>query len=155
MVLDVSKFCEITTFSSLISFAISLEEEARRLCEEGTSEYPNLITILDEIGREHIRRSRLLVDTRREKLSEMILEPISDLHKGKYLSPIEKRVANTEEEFVLLLRELENVSADFYRDSAKAAKSLLAEASRTFERLARGNEENAGKAATAWYKIAN
>jgi hypothetical protein len=144
MVLTNSQFPEITTFSSLIRFALELERAAINLYEGSTPKYPS-IAALPLLSDVHQKRSQLLEQTRRQKLNEMILEPIHELNRDDYVVEIEQAESAPINELLKMAVNLEEKSAKFYSDSAKVAKSLLAESSRIFQKLAKENEDNKGR----------
>lgn len=120
---------ELTTFGALIRHALALEGLAAAV-------YRELGESKAEMASRHEARQTLLERTRREKLSEMILEPIDGLAGEKYVPAATPAGAG-----VQLALEVEAVSALFYRDSSKAARMVLAEVSKVFERLALENDK--------------
>jgi rubrerythrin len=144
MVLVSSQFPEITTFSSLIRFALELESAAISLYEGSTKTFPD-IAALPLLAEVHQKRYQLLENTRRQKLNEMILEPIHELNRDDYRIEIRDGAGAPLNELFKMAITLEEQSARFYSDSAKVAKSLLAEASRIFQKLAKENEDNKGR----------
>jgi len=144
MVLENARFPEITSFSSLIRFALELENRAISFFEGSISTFPNLAA-LPLLCEAHVKRYQVLERTRRQKLNEMILEPIHELNREDYLVENVAIEGAPLQDVMKALINLEETSARFYADSAKIAKSLLAEASRIFQKLARENEENIQK----------
>lgn len=144
MVLKNSQFPEITTFGSLIRFALELENTAINLYEGSAKTLPN-IAALPLLCDVHRKRYQTLELTRREKLNEMILEPIYELKRDDYLIEINGVKNAPAKDILKMAIDLEEQSAKFYSDSANIAKSLLAEASRIFQKLAKENEDNKGK----------
>lgn len=119
---------ELNSFGSLVRHAMLLEEHAAAACKAlpGSG--------FAELAIRHENRLRLLERTRREKLSEIMLEPIEGLEGADY-------VPAPNMEGLPLAQELEILSARFYRDSARIARMVLAEVSRIFERLAQENDQ--------------
>jgi hypothetical protein len=136
-----SSFPEITTFGSLIRFALELEKVATSLYEGSSKTYPN-VAALPLLADAHRKRSQLLEHTRQQKLNEMILEPIYDLNGNDYALDVNGNSASALKELIKTAEIIEDKSARFYSDSAMLAKSLLAESSRIFQKLAKENEVN-------------
>jgi len=136
-----SSFPEITTFGSLIRFALELEKVATSLYEGSSKTYPN-VAALPLLADAHRKRSQLLEHTRQQKLNEMILEPIYDLNGNDYAVDVNGNSASALKELIKTAEIIEDKSARFYSDSAMLAKSLLAESSRIFQKLAKENEVN-------------
>ena len=136
-----SSFPEITTFGSLIRFALELEKVATSLYEGSSKTYPN-VAALPLLADVHRKRSQLLEHTRQQKLNEMILEPIYDLNGNNYAVDVNGNSASALKELIKMAEIIEDKSARFYYDSARLAKSLLAESSRIFQKLAKENENN-------------
>jgi hypothetical protein len=136
-----SSFPEITTFGSLIRFALELEKVATSLYEGSSKTYPN-VAALPLLADLHRKRSQLLEHTRQQKLNEMILEPIYDLNGNNYAVDVNGNSASALKELIKTAEIIEDKSARFYSDSARLAKSLLAESCRIFQKLAKENENN-------------
>jgi hypothetical protein len=136
-----SSFPEITTFGSLIRFALELEKIATSLYEGSSKTYPN-VAALPLLADLHRKRSQLLEHTRQQKLNEMILEPIYDLNGNDYALNPNENSPSALKELIKTAEIIEDKSARFYSNSARLAKSLLAESSRIFQKLAKENENN-------------
>jgi len=141
------EFPECTTFGSVIRFALELEKAAMAVYDD-LSGRPPLAPAAESfksLSAAHKKRSDVLEHTRREKLNEMILEPIQDLDRNKYL--IETKVPDGVDMAgaKAFLVKMEGTSSSFYLDSSKVAKSLLAEAARILERLGKENQANKAK----------
>ena len=136
-----SSFPEISTFGSLIRFALELEKVATSLYEGSSKTYPN-VAALPLLADLHRKRSQLLEHTRQQKLNEMILEPIYDLNGNDYALNPNENSPSALKELIKTAEIIEDKSARFYSDSARLAKSLLAESSRIFQKLAKENENN-------------
>lgn len=138
------EFPECTTFGSVIRFALELEKGAAAVYQE-LAENPGLSQAADSfkaLSAAHKKREELLEQTRREKLNEMILEPIHELDSSQYV--IETKVPEGVDlkgaaEFA---SDIEVKSAQFYSDSSKVAQSLLAEAARILDRMGKENQAN-------------
>lgn len=138
---------ELTTFGALVRFAFDLEESARRLCERGAAgaKDERAQGLFHQLARDHSGRHALLERVRREQLNELILEPIHDLRGEDYAVGAEGLDGVTPRDLIGALRAEERRAERFYLDSARVAKSILAEVGRTFEKLGRQNAENERK----------
>ncbi len=140
------EFPECTTFGSVIRFALELERAAMAVYDDlaGRPDLAQAAESFKALSAAHKKRSDVLEHTRREKLNEMILEPIQDLDGSKY--KIETKVPDGVDMAgaKAFSAKMEEVSGSFYLDSSEIAKFLLAEAARILERM--GKESQANKA---------
>lgn len=144
------EFPECTTFGSVIRFALELERGAAGVYQE-LADNPDLSGAAESfrsLSAAHKKREGILEHTRREKLNEMILEPIQDFDSQQYI--IETRVPEGVDMkgAVEFASEMEAKSASFYFDSSKVAKSLLAEAARILDSMGKESEANKAKLQT-------
>jgi hypothetical protein len=144
--MDDFEFPECTTFGSVIRFALELERAAMAVYDDlaGRPDFAQAAESFKALSAAHKKRSDVLEHTRREKLNEMILEPIQDLDGSKY--KIETKVPDGVDMAgaKTFSAKMEEVSGSFYLDSSEIAKFLLAEAARILERM--GKESQANKA---------
>ena len=144
--MDDFEFPECTTFGSVIRFALELERAAMAVYDDlaGRPDLAQAAESFKVLSAAHKKRSDVLEHTRREKLNEMILEPIQDLDGGKY--KIETKVPDGVDMAgaKAFSAKMEDVSGSFYLDSSEIAKFLLAEAARILEKM--GKESQANKA---------
>lgn len=134
---------ELTNFGSLIRYALELEDAAASFYD-GVASLPSSAhaSAAREIAGIHRDRRREVERARQRFLNEVILEPITSLDGHRYVvdaSPPRP------EEVVARAEALEETSRRFYSDAAEAARSMLAEAVRTFRRLADGNGQMAAR----------
>ena len=123
-------FPEVTTFGTLMSFAMALEELAIELCVAQGDPAAGL-------AKKHKKRLARLEEVRRERLNEVILEPLHGVDAARHLDGLHP----SNDESAARLALLERRSADFYLDSARLAGNMLAEIARIFERLAKENQK--------------
>lgn len=143
----VCEFPECTTFGAVIRFALELEKGAAAVCDE-LSKDPKLASAaatFEALAEAHKKRGDLLENTRREKLNEMILEPIQDLKRESYLIDTNVPKGVDVKAAAKFAAKIEETSARFYADSSKIAKMLLAEAARIMDRLGKENLANKAK----------
>lgn len=144
--MDDFEFPECTTFGSVIRFALELERAAMAVYDDlaGRPDLAQAAESFKVLSAAHKKRSDVLEHTRREKLNEMILEPIQDLDGSKY--KIETKVPDGVDMAgaKAFSAKMEEVSGSFYLDASTIAKFLLAEAARILEKM--GKESQANKA---------
>lgn len=133
------RFPELNNFGSLLRFAIELEKAASQIFKSSSGAGEEATRkVFEDLAREHARRASLLEMVRQQNLNEMILEPIADLSRDDY--PVEEWLNNVSTEAsVESAQRIEEISRRFYLDSSKKARSVLAEAARTFEKLGKEN----------------
>jgi hypothetical protein len=114
-------FPELNSYGTLVSFALSLEQvaEARAIAAGD-----------ERVARKHQKRARQLEQIFRERLNEVVLQPLSGLDRTAYLPADE-----------LDLAALEALIARFYDDAATVAAEVLIGVDRTFRKWA---EESRG-----------
>lgn len=146
----VCEFPECTTFGAVIRFALELEKGAAGVYEELAQE-PKAASAAETfkaLAAAHKKRSELLEHTRQQKLNEMMLEPIQDIRRESYLIDTNTPSGADSKAAAAFVARIEETSALFYSDSAKVAKTLLHEAARVMERMAKENLANKAKLAT-------
>ena len=136
-----AEFPECRTFGSVIRFSLELEKVASAVYDELASNagLAPAAETFKSLSAAHKKRGDLLEHTRREKLNEMILEPIQDLNREDYLVPTELPASLDLKSAAQFASRIEETSAKFYVDSSKVAKMLLAEAARIMDRLGKEN----------------
>jgi hypothetical protein len=141
------EFPECTTFGSVIRFSLELEKGAAGVCEElaAKPELASAAATFKALAEAHKKRGVLLENTRREKLNEMILEPIQDIVREDYLIQTKVPPGVDVKGAAKFVADIEGTSARFYADSAKIAKMLLAEAARIMDRLSKESLANKAK----------
>ena len=132
---------ELTNFGSLVRFAIQLESETATFYAAAVQLLASsaFARLARELASQHEGRRDLLVRTRQQKLNEMVLEPITGLDGRRYT--FDSAVGRGDKAVPKALA-LEEVARRLYSESAVVAQSLLAEAARTFQKLAEENGRN-------------
>ena len=135
------EFPELTSFGTLLNFAMALENRAEAQYREALQTSPSTpaAEILVKGQRAHFKRRSRLDNLRRERLNEVVLQPLAGLDRADYLPPTALGPPNVGE-----LAALERILARFYRDANVRASSVLGGLQRTFERFARESDELAG-----------
>ena len=144
--MDDFEFPECTTFGSVIRFALELERAAMAVYDDlaGRPDLAPAAESFKALSAAHKKRSDVLEHTRREKLNEMILEPIQDLDGSKYKIETKVPAGVDMAGAKAFSAKMEDVSGSFYIDASTVAKFLLAEAARILEKM--GKESQANKA---------
>jgi len=141
------EFPECTTFGTVIRFALELEKGAVAVYDEmskdakltaGAETFRTLVAA-------HKKRGDLLEYTRREKLNEMIQEPIQDLDSRQYIPDLNRPQGADLKAASKFAAAIEQKSASFYGDMSKIAGNLLSEAARIMDRMAKENLANKAK----------
>lgn len=142
-----SEFPEITTFGTLMRFALELERVAALVNEELASDASCAASAetFRALAENHRSRVALLEETRREKLNEAVLEPITDIRGADYVVGTDVPKGAGVRASAESAAAIEGTSARFYTDTARIAKSILHGAVRIFERMAKENLSNKGK----------
>ncbi|MFH1532806.1 MAG: hypothetical protein ABIK09_18950 [Pseudomonadota bacterium] len=120
-----TEFPVLTSFGTVLLFAQALEARAAALATAGD---------LQKAARLHDKRVKRLELLRKERLNEVVLQPVAGLDRAEYLPP-EGAVGAAG------LASLEAIITRFYRDALVRAVDVLGGLERTFERFARESEE--------------
>lgn len=141
------EFPECTTFGSVIRFALELEKGAVAVYDEFAkdSKLAAGAETFKALAALHKKRGDLLEYTRREKLNEMIQEPIQDLDARKYIPDLKVPKGADLKAAGKFAAAMEVKSAMFYGDMAQFAKNLLSEAARIMDKMAKENLANKAK----------
>jgi rubrerythrin len=135
----------LTTFGAIMGFAAEMAGRTEDLhrCLAEKAQDPALRKVLEGLSAEEKKNHALMVRTRRENVTEMILEPVTGLNQEDY--EIDVNVSDRMEDMDLLrvaLR-LEERAKKFFRDGS--SKVPLPEVARIFRRIAQKKEENLTK----------
>ena len=133
---------ELSTFGSVLSFAIGLEENAARFYESaaGDARLAAHKAELLSLAEGNKKRRELLLTTRRENVTEMVLEPITGLRATDFEVSLPGLGATAPKAAFASAADLQTRSARFYSEVATQGKRFLAGVARTFTRMARENE---------------
>ncbi len=141
------EFPEVTTFGAVIRFSLELEKGAMAVYEE-LAQRPALAAAAEVFkanAAAHKKREGVLEHTRREKLNEMILEPIQTLDGSAFIPKLDVPADLDVKSAAAFANSVEDTSSKFYLEASKVAKSLMAEAARIMERLGKENQTLSGK----------
>jgi rubrerythrin len=128
---------ELQNFGSILNFAVELEA-ADRAFYYSAAENPACLTYKDffeGLARDEERNEQAMLRTRRENVTEMILEPISDFSRTPFLTNREGVIGMSLSQVLVLALEIEDKAERFYLQAAEKLKALP-EASRVLSRTA-------------------
>ena len=132
----------LTTFGAIMGFAAGMVKEAeetyKALAEKAKD--GGLKEVLEALSVEEGKNHALMVKTRRENVTEMILEPVSGLDQGDY--ELDLRGLDTGEDTGILRAALalEERGKKFFNEAS--AKVPLPEVARIFRKMVQKKEAN-------------
>jgi len=138
------QFPELTSFGTIFLFAQALEENTLALAEAAALR-PDCAAWsgpLKKAARKHGKRGRELQRLRRERLNEVVLQPISGLARDEYLPPTE--LPENAVDAVATVAAADEVTARFYEAAAAMAANALGGMDRKFRKLAKESLALAG-----------
>jgi rubrerythrin len=136
----------LTNFGAILNFAEKVEQEDmefyRRVSSTAAAEpYRLLVEMFVREGKKHIS---LVQRTRRENVTEMILEPIKDFVRDSYQLR-EKKADGLDSTAILIAAvALENRAIRYYSDAAEKIRALP-EVSRALKTLAKKRTQRLGQ----------
>lgn len=126
---------DLATFGAIMSFALAIEKQAAAYYEEAAR--GDLEELFSDLAKSARKRGKRIERTRREGITEMILEPITGMDGDDYRLELSSDVDETE-----LLDQaigLVEMSMRFYQDAA--GKIPVKEVARTCQRMAEESEK--------------
>lgn len=128
---------ELTSFGSVMKFAIDLEGEMAAILDQAAASgtLSSLHPRIGELKEQNKGNLKLLERTRREGICEMVLHPISGLNAEQYAFSASRIGEMAEAEFRSFLEGAGGRLAAFYSDAAE--KLPADDAKRAFHKLAR------------------
>jgi hypothetical protein len=140
-------FPELTSFGTLFIYAGTLEGALAALATH-TAELAvpdGAAKTLKTAIRKHGKRATQLANMRRERLNEVVLQPLSGMDRAVYLPPGE--LPANPAAALAVLAEAELAAARFYDDAAALGGDVLMGVDKTFRRFGVQSREWAGKLA--------
>lgn len=135
----------LSTFGAIMGFAsemIGSSLDIYRIAI-GKAIDPNLKETLQALLKEEEKNYSLMEQTRRENVTEMILEPITGLRQEDYEIDVKLSDHAKDVDLLKVALALEEKEKKFFIDSS--AKVPLPEVSRIFRKIAQKKEENLSK----------
>jgi len=117
---------ELRNFGSIMGFAAELEASDKAFYEAAAAnpvcaQYKDL---LEALAGEEKKNEKNMLRARREHVTEMVLEPITDFNSEPYESDRELTTDMDLEQIVARALELEEKAQRFYRQAAEKTKGL-------------------------------
>ena len=135
----------LTTFGAIMGFAAEISAKAAETYKALVQKAKNSTyqEVLQSLSVEEGKNYALMGKTRRENVTEMILEPVAGLHQEDY--EINLKVGDQMEDADLLQAAciLEERGKKFFRDAS--SKVPLPEVARIFRKIAQKKEDNLAK----------
>jgi rubrerythrin len=132
----------LSTFGAIMGFAAELVKQAedhyRALASDAKDSA--LKEVLEALSGEEVKTYALMMRARRENVTEMILEPVSGLHREDYEMDLKVPDHGEDAEIIRTALILEERGKKFFQDAS--AKVPLPEVARIFRRVAQKKEEN-------------
>jgi len=135
----------LSTFGAIMGFAAEMIGQTKGAYETLVEKANNpalretLQAFLGEEGKNH----SLMERTRRENVTEMILEPVSGLHQEDYETNVKMSDLMGDSDILKVAMILEEREKKFFRDAS--SKVPLPEVARVFRKIAQKKEENLAK----------
>jgi len=135
----------LSTFGAIMGFAAEMVGHARAAYEAlfEKAKDPELKATLQQLAVEEEKNQALMERTRREHVTEMILEPITGLYKKDYDVHLSQAEQKDDADFLKAALTLEAREKRFFDDAS--AKVPLPEVARIFRKISKKKEENLGK----------
>ncbi len=133
---------QLGTFGAVMGFASQLVSRSAEFYEAAAdlARAPQLKEALSFLGERARKDSITMEQSRRENVTEMILEPITGLHQEEYDVAVAKVTPGADAEILRTALALEERGQRFFRDSS--VKLPLPEVARVFRKVAQRKEEN-------------
>lgn len=132
----------LTTFGAIMGFAVEMIGRSMDIYRTAVEKVkdPVLKEKLQALLEEGKKNSSLMEQTRRENVTEMILEPIAGLQREDYEIDLKISGASEDSDLLKVVLSLEENEKRFFHDSSE--KVPLPEVSRIFRKIARKKEKN-------------
>ena len=132
----------LSTFGAIMGFAAELVKQAedhyRALALRAKDS--TLKEVLEALSSEELRNHALMMRVRRENVTEMILEPVSGLHREDYEMDPKVHDHREDAEIIRVALILEERGKKFFQDAS--VKVPLPEVARIFRKVAQKKDEN-------------
>ena len=135
----------LSTFGAIMGFASEMIGSALDIYKIaiGKAIDPNLKETLQALLKEEEKNYSLMEQTRRENVTEMILEPITGLRQEDYEMDVKLSDHTKDVDLLKVALALEEKEKKFFIDSS--AKVPLPEVARIFRKVVKKKEENLSK----------
>jgi hypothetical protein len=135
----------LTTFGAIMGFAAGMVKRGQEVYQAAheKAKTPALRDALQELLKEEGKNHSLMEMTRREHVTEMILEPVTGLRQEDYEVEVAVPQQANDAEWVKVALLVEERERKFFSDCS--AKIPLPEVARIFNKVARKKESNLAK----------
>jgi hypothetical protein len=135
----------LTTFGAIMGFAAEMAGKTEEVYKTFVSKAKTqaLREVLQGLVEEEGKNHALMVKTRRENVTEMILEPVTGLQQEDYEIDLKAPEAPEDASLLKAVLMIEERQKKFFRDAS--SKVPLPEVARIFRKVAQKKEENLGK----------
>jgi len=129
---------QLTNFGSILNFAEELEkqDEAYYTAVLSNPECAHFRDMLEQFVKDHKKNQKNIQRTRRENVTEMILEGITNFTRAPYIREVSNPANQNGGEVVATAKEREQLAESYYLDAAAMIKALP-EVGRELKRLAK------------------
>lgn len=134
---DNPNFPELSSFGTLLGFALALEQNTAALARAAAArdDCAAWRDALESGARKHDKRHKQLERMKRERLNEVVLQPIKGMARDEYVPALELPAAP--DQALATVAAADETTARFYDDAAAVAVNVLGGLDRTFRRLAK------------------
>jgi rubrerythrin len=135
----------LTTFGAIMGFAAEMAKEKEKLYKSLAQKTKDsaLREVLEVLSGEEGKNYTLMMKTRRENVTEMILEPVTGLHEQDYEADLKGAEATQDAGILKAALMLEELGKKFFQDASSQVP--LPEVARIFRRVAQKKEDNLAK----------
>jgi rubrerythrin len=135
----------LSTFGAMMGFAADIVGQAKAAYEafSDAAKDPELKALLQQLASEEQKNHTLMERTRREHVTEMILEPIAGMFKKDYELHLNQAEQKDDAGLLRAALTLERREKKFFEDAS--AKVPLPEVARIFRKIGKKKEENITK----------
>ncbi len=132
----------LTTFGAIMGFAAQTAEKTEEIFKTFApkAKTQGLREVLQNLAEEEAKNHGLMVRTRREHVTEMILEPVAGLRQEDYEIDLKGPEATEDTDLLKAALMIEERERGFFQDVA--SKVPLPEVARIFRKAAQKKEEN-------------
>jgi len=135
----------LTTFGAIMGFAAEMAKRKEELYKSLAQKTKNsaLREVLEVLSGEESKNHALMMKTRRENVTEMILEPVTGLHAEDYEVDLKGTKSMEDASILKAALILEERDEKFFQDAS--TKVPLPEVARIFRKVAQKKEDNLAK----------
>ena len=132
----------LSTFGAIMGFAAEIVNQTKAVCETlgGKAKDPKLKEMLLQLAAEEGKNYTSMERTRREHVTEMILEPVTGLHRKEYEVDIKHMEQKNDADLSSIVLLLLTREQRFFQDAS--AKLPLPEVARIFRKISQKKEEH-------------